>query len=91
MTIFEKIGLSMLRRRVFEMKGWKTWTGAIAIILTGLATAIQGFNESDWNKVAGGITLIGSGIAAIGIGAKLDKNTTAITDQTQTIKEEGQK
>ena len=67
------------------MNGWKTKTGGIAMILTGLATVIQGFNEADWNKIASGMVMMSGGLAAIGIGAKLDKNTTAITDQTQVI------
>lgn len=78
MTIFQKIGLIILRRRVLKMGGWKTKSGGIVVILTGLATAIQGFNDGDWDKVAVGIAMIGGGLTAIGLGAKLDKTKAAI-------------
>ncbi len=73
MTIFEKIGLNIVRRRVLKMSGWKTKTGGIAVILTGLATAIEGFNKGDWNQVAVGVAMMGGGLTALGVGHKIEK------------------
>lgn len=56
------------------LKGYKTKLGAAGLILTGLAqlvTVLSGdFSPSDLTE---GISLIAAGLAAIGIGAKIDR------------------
>lgn len=55
------------------LKGYKTKLGAAGLILSGLAQlaiAFSGdFSQSDLTE---GISLIAAGLAAIGIGAKID-------------------
>ena len=66
------------------MTGWKTLTGGIAVILTGIATAIEGFNKGDWNQVAAGIALAGGGLTAIGVAHKIEKTGTKPTETPPT-------
>ena len=61
------------------MGGWKTWTGGIGMILSGgalIATALAS-DPVDFVKVAEGIALISAGLAAIGVGFKIEKNGRA--------------
>ena len=60
------------------MTGWKTKTGGIVIILTGLAAAIKGFNEGNWDEVAAGVAMIGGGLTAIGLGHKVEKAANGV-------------
>jgi hypothetical protein len=48
------------------LSGWKTFIGGIGLIATGITRMAEG----DWQ---GGATLIAAGMAAMGIGGKLDK------------------
>lgn len=57
------------------MGGWKTWTAAIGMIVTGaglIATAVAG-ETVDPDKILEGAQLILAGLALIGLGHKLEK------------------
>ena len=57
------------------MKGWKTWAAGLALILPGvgliLGTVASG--EFDLGVFKEAFDLIGSGLAALGIGHKIEK------------------
>lgn len=56
------------------MTGWKTKLGGLALIFSGLALGIVGVTEGfNMEKIAQGGALIGSGLAAWGIGHKIEK------------------
>ena len=59
------------------MTGWKTWAAAIGLMLSGLGLALAGVvaDPMDFTKIAEGWTLIMAGLAAIGIGHKIEKAT----------------
>lgn len=61
-----------------EMRGWKTKLGGIAVILSGLAYAINGLLTNDFTAMLQGFAAAGGGLGAIGLGHKVDKNTEAI-------------
>ncbi len=65
-------------QREAMMSGWKTKLAGIAGILTGAGMAVQGFTANDWNAVFQGWLIAVAGMAALGIGHKLDKVTAAI-------------
>jgi hypothetical protein len=56
------------------MKGWKTWLGSIGSILTGLGVIVHCITSGDYSQLNLGIIAISGGIAAIGIGHKVEKN-----------------
>ena len=59
------------------MSGWKTWTGAAALIMSGLAKlviALTDFPTIDGVAFAEGFALVGAGLAGVGIGHKVEKN-----------------
>ncbi len=55
------------------MKGWKTKLGGVSMILTGLGMAIKGLLEGEGDSITEGVSLLGMGLAAIGIGHKIEK------------------
>ena len=55
------------------MKGWKTKLGGVSMIRTGLGLAIKGLVEGEGDSITEGISLLGMGFAAIGIGHKIEK------------------
>ena len=57
------------------MTGWKTKLGGAGMIMAGLGAVIAGFVAEPMNgeMIVGGIALISSGIAALGIGHKIEK------------------
>lgn len=58
------------------MTGWKTWTGAAALFLGGvakIAQALANFPDIDGATFKEGVELIGLGLVAVGIGHKLEK------------------
>jgi len=60
------------------ISGWKTLSAGATLILTGLVEIISGLSglpeTIDWEAIKEGATLFGSGLAAIGIGHKVDKS-----------------
>ncbi len=84
MTIFEKIGVNLVRRRILGMSGWKTKLGCAVLILSSLAMTIQAFLDGDWTKVQLGLAGIGTGLAGLGIGHKIEKAGTKV--ETDNIK-----
>lgn len=73
------------------MKGWKTWAGGLVLILPGLAEILFGagilINEvvnGTFSTDAGighiktGSLGVGAGLAAIGVGHKIEKHTEAV-------------
>lgn len=67
-----------------RMQGWKTWAAGIALILSGLGSILGSF---DWDTFSfgdglnAGILMIGNGLGLIGIGHKVEKAATTITNQ----------
>ena len=63
------------------MNGWKTTLGGVSSILTGLAVFAKAYSDGtlDIHTMQTGMGFISAGIAAIGIGHKLDKATAAAT------------
>ena len=57
------------------MTGWKTKLGGAGMILSGLGMLIGGYvaNPINGEMMAEGVTLISAGLAAIGIGHKIEK------------------
>ena len=57
------------------MGGWKVWTGAIGMIVSGVGLIAMTIaaDEFDWTKIMAGIALIGKGLEAIGQGHKVEK------------------
>ena len=64
------------------MKGWKTWAGGGALILSGIATVIQGAisDPVDLEKIKAGLMMIGSGLGIIGIGHKIEKASNGVKE-----------
>ena len=60
------------------MTGWKTKLGCAVVILSGLAMAIQAFLDGDWNKVQIGLVGVGTGLAGLGIGHKIEKAANGV-------------
>lgn len=56
-----------------KMTGWKTWTAGIGMIVWGVTGAIAGMHTPD---EAASICL--QGVAVLGLGHKLDKQTQAL-------------
>ena len=57
------------------MTGWKTKLGGAGLILSGLGAVIAGFVAEPMNgeMIVAGIGMISTGLAAIGIGHKIEK------------------
>jgi hypothetical protein len=55
------------------MTGWKTKLGGVSMILTGLGLVIKGVVETEGDSITEGISLLGMGFAALGIGHKIEK------------------
>ena len=57
------------------MTGWKTKLGGAGLILSGIGSIIAGFVAEPMNgeMIAAGMGLIGAGLAALGIGHKIEK------------------
>jgi len=55
------------------MKGWKTWSGGIGLVLTGVGIILKGLSEGTFDGMTEGIGFISSGFAVIGIGHKIEK------------------
>ena len=73
---FEKTLTGAVLRRKFgaQMKGWKTWLGGLALVLSGAGVAVVGVTQDfDMDKVTQGLAMIGAGFAAWGIGHKIEK------------------
>ena len=59
------------------MRGWKTWTGAAVLVLTGVAKvvgAVQNFPDVNGADLKDGLEIVGAAIAIVGIGHKIDKS-----------------
>jgi hypothetical protein len=58
------------------MGGWKTWVGGLGIIFSGLSLAMAGVvsDPMNFDHVMQGLALAGTGLAAIGIGHKIEKS-----------------
>ena len=71
----KKLAGFVLRRKLGGyMKGYKTWLGGIALILSGAGLLIVGVTDNfDMDKIAQGAAMIGQGFAVIGIGHKIEK------------------
>lgn len=55
------------------MKGWKTWTGGGAMVLTGVAMLLTMLSSGDFSDLTAALTTIAGGISVIGIGHKIEK------------------
>ena len=63
------------------MTGWKTRVAGLGLIFSGAGTVLSGIIPAlsgdlagvDWQTVQGGITMMGMGLAAIGLGHKVEK------------------
>lgn len=59
------------------MQGWKTKYGAVGLILTGVATCLTAVTMEplsiDGEKFTAGCGMITGGLAAMGIGHKIEK------------------
>ena len=62
------------------MKGWKTLAGGIGLIASGIGLIAKEIVEGTFNyeAIMNGVSLIGAGFAAIGLGHKIQKNTEAV-------------
>jgi len=58
------------------MKGWKTWSAAIAGVFTGLGLVVSGFiaDPMDIDMVVNGVMAVSASLGLVGIGHKLEKN-----------------
>jgi len=63
------------------MTGWKTWTAGLISIINGLAMIVYEFYNSFVNAIpvdaaamTEGIAFVSAGLAAIGLGHKLEKS-----------------
>ena len=56
------------------MTGWKTWAAGIGGILSGAALIILSFTGDGSGSVTEGIALVVGGLAALGIGHKIEKS-----------------
>ncbi len=61
----------------------KTFFGGLGAILTGVTMTVNGVKSKDFNLAYQGILAAFAGLGAIGIGHKLDKNTTAVNLMTE--------
>lgn len=55
------------------MTGWKTMTAGVGMVLYGIAGALAGYHGLDQ-----AVTYVMQGLAVLGIGHKLDKQTHAL-------------
>jgi hypothetical protein len=56
------------------LTGYKTKFGAAGMVLTGLGMVAKSLSEGfDWSEISDGIGLALMGLAAWGIGAKIDR------------------
>lgn len=59
------------------MQGWKTKYGAAGLILTGVATCVTAVSFEpfavDGEKFTAGCAMVSTGLAAFGIGHKIEK------------------
>lgn len=55
------------------MGGWKTWTGSLGSIFSGLAVVVKCFSTGNYDDITQGVGLIFLGITGIGIGSKVEK------------------
>lgn len=69
------------------MGGWKTWAGSILAISTGIGMVAKEVVDGtfDFGKITTGIGMVAGGLAALGIGHKVDKNTEAVKENTAEI------
>jgi hypothetical protein len=56
-----------------QMSGWKTKAGGIGLIATGIGILINCYSSGNWEDAGQGIAAITAGLAAIGIGHKVEK------------------
>ncbi len=76
---FAPLGARFDIRRSVPMSGWKTKAGGIGMILTGagsILTALSGADGFSFDSIQGGIALITGGLAVLGIGHKIEKQTS---------------
>lgn len=56
------------------LTGYKTKLGAAGLVLTGLARIATSLSDGfNWAEISEGIGLVAAGLAAFGIGAKIDR------------------
>lgn len=56
------------------LTGYKTKLGAAGLVFTGLARIAISLSEGfNWSEISEGIGLVATGLAAWGIGAKIDR------------------
>ena len=57
------------------MKGWKTWTAALGLMLAGAGKALQALTAEipEPGALMEGVQLVLSGLALVGLGHKLEK------------------
>jgi hypothetical protein len=60
---------------ILKMGGWKTISAGVGLILTGLAVLTNCYAKDDYTEAGEGITAILGGLAAFGIGHKIEKTT----------------
>ena len=55
--------------------GSKTYFAGSAAMLTGAGMVLNGFLNQDWDQINAGWTMFLGGLAVIGVGHKLDKQS----------------
>ena len=60
------------------MGGWKTWAAGLLSITTGITAILKEVANGtfDFGHIQAGIMMISTGLAAIGLGHKIEKNGT---------------
>lgn len=89
----ERIALAFMRRNLEErigkpatekiMHGWKTKVAAVVLMLTGALAIAKEIADGTFNfdEISKGMVIIGNGLAALGIGHKLDKAADAAKEK----------
>ena len=57
------------------LSGYKTYAAGWAAMLSGAGMLINGFLVQDWSQINAGWTMFLGGLAVIGVGHKLDKQS----------------
>lgn len=63
------------------MSGWKTWTGGIGGILSGMAIMVKCMSTGDYHDLGMGLAMVFGGFSAIGIGHKIQRVGEKIEQQ----------
>ncbi len=81
MNWFERIIARQIIKRLLKkmeanmkiMGGWKTWTGALGLIFTGLGLIFTDISNASTDHLAAGLLSIFGGLGMIGLGHKIEK------------------